>query len=46
LLNAGAALLVAGVADSLADGVRRASESLDSGAARQVLARLRAVCAS
>ncbi len=34
LLNAGAALYVAGAAESIADGVRRAAESLDSGAAR------------
>lgn len=34
LLNAGAALYVAAAAESIADGVRRAAESLDSGAAR------------
>jgi anthranilate phosphoribosyltransferase len=43
LLNAGAALLVAGVADSLPQGVRLAAESIDSGAARRVLANLREV---
>lgn len=39
-LNAGAALWVARAADSLADGVERARESIDSGAARQKLAAL------
>jgi anthranilate phosphoribosyltransferase len=38
LLNAGAAIYVAGRADSIAAGVRRAEESIDSGAAREVLA--------
>jgi anthranilate phosphoribosyltransferase len=38
-LNAGAALAVAGVASSLRDGVGRAAESIDSGAARRVLDR-------
>jgi len=37
LLNAGAALLVAGRADDLADGIELAARSLDSGAARQAL---------
>jgi anthranilate phosphoribosyltransferase len=37
LLNAGAALLVAGRVDDLADGIELAARSLDSGAARQVL---------
>jgi len=37
LLNAGAAIYVAGRADSIAAGVRRAEESIDSGAAREVL---------
>ena len=45
LLNAGAALLVAGQADSLTDGIRRAGESLDSGRARAALDRLRTICA-
>jgi anthranilate phosphoribosyltransferase len=45
LLNAGAALLVADRAASLADGIRLAAESLDRGRAREVLARLREVCA-
>jgi len=39
LLNAAAALTVAGVASDLADGLTRAAESVDSGAARGVLAR-------
>ena len=34
LLNAAAALVVAGVADDLRDGVARAADSIDSGAAR------------
>jgi anthranilate phosphoribosyltransferase len=45
LLNAGAALLVADRAATLADGIRLATESLDSGRARQVLVRLREVAA-
>ena len=40
LLNAAAGLLVAGRADSLREGVAVAEASLDSGAARQALARL------
>lgn len=39
-LNAAAALLVADMASDLEEGVRRATESLESGAARQVLDRL------
>jgi anthranilate phosphoribosyltransferase len=39
VLNAGAAIYVGGGADSIADGVRRAQESIDSGAARDVLER-------
>lgn len=35
--NAGAALYVAGVAESIADGVKRASNALDSGSARKKL---------
>jgi len=38
-LNAGATLVVAGVADSAADGVERARRALASGAARRLLAR-------
>ncbi len=37
-LNAGAALYVAGVADDIADGIRRAREAIASGAARAKLA--------
>ena len=37
LLNSGAALYVAGAADSIADGVRLAAESIDSGAAGKKL---------
>jgi anthranilate phosphoribosyltransferase len=44
LLNAGAALLVADRVPTLAEGLARAAESLDSGAARDVLARLREIC--
>jgi anthranilate phosphoribosyltransferase len=39
-LNAGAALFVAGRADSISDGVRQAKGAIDSGAAREVLASL------
>ncbi len=45
LLNAGAALLVADRAASLAEGVRLAAAAIDDGRARDVLARLRKVCA-
>jgi anthranilate phosphoribosyltransferase len=41
VLNSAAALVVAGVAKDWKDGVRRAGQSLDSGAARGVLERLR-----
>ena len=40
LLNAGASLYVSGVADSLRDGVDRAREAIESGAARQRLDQL------
>ena len=40
LLNAGAALTVAGVARDVGDGVRRAGEVIDSGRARRCLERL------
>jgi anthranilate phosphoribosyltransferase len=43
LLNAGAALLIAGAATSLGDGVDRATESIVSGRAGGVLTRLREV---
>ncbi len=38
VLNAGAAIYVGGRAESVAAGVRAAEESIDSGAAREVLA--------
>ena len=41
--NAGAAILVGGRADDLAGGVAAAVEAIDSGAARDVLARLAAL---
>jgi anthranilate phosphoribosyltransferase len=44
LLNAGAALLVAGAADSLPRGVERAAAAIDAGNARATLDRLRQVC--
>jgi anthranilate phosphoribosyltransferase len=40
LLNAGAAIYVGGVAGSLAEGVGKATEAIDSGAARELLGRL------
>lgn len=40
LLNAGAAIYVAGAVDSLPEGIRRAGESIDSGAALGKLERL------
>jgi anthranilate phosphoribosyltransferase len=40
VLNAGAAIYVAGGAGGLSDGVAKASEAIDSGAARDVLDRL------
>jgi anthranilate phosphoribosyltransferase len=40
LLNAAAALVVAGVSEKFGDGVRRAGEAIDSGAAAKVLDRL------
>jgi anthranilate phosphoribosyltransferase len=39
LINAGAALYVGGAADSIADGVRKAAEAIDSGAAAELLDR-------
>ena len=44
LLNAAAALLVAGAVASLADGVARAAAAIDSGRARAALQRLREIC--
>jgi anthranilate phosphoribosyltransferase len=40
LLNTGVSLLIAGEAPSVADGIRRAAESIDSGAASGALDRL------
>ncbi len=40
LLNAGVSLLIAGAAASVADGIRRATDSIDSGAAGAALDRL------
>ena len=40
VLNAGAALLIAGHADSVAAGVRRAEQAIDAGAARDTLDRM------
>ena len=42
LLNAGAALVVAGVASELADGIAAARSAIDAGQPRDLLARLRA----
>jgi len=42
LLNAAAAIYVAGLAESLADGARRAAASVDEGRAKDALERLRA----
>ena len=44
ILNAAAALLVAGRTGTLREGVVAATESLDSGRARQALNRLREIC--
>jgi anthranilate phosphoribosyltransferase len=46
VLNAAAALYVAGVAASYADGVARAARAVDDGAGQRALRRLRAVYAS
>jgi anthranilate phosphoribosyltransferase len=46
LLNAGAAIYVGGAADSLAAGVEKAGETVDSGAAAELLDRLIAATAS
>ena len=40
LLNAGAAIYVAGIADTMADGIKKAEESIDSGKAKKVLEKL------
>jgi anthranilate phosphoribosyltransferase len=44
LLNAGAALLVAGCARDLREGIALAARSLDEGGARRALSGLREVC--
>ena len=44
LLNAGAALLVAGRVATLAEGVTRAAASIDDGSARAALAAVREIC--
>ena len=46
LLNAGAAIYVAGMADSMAAGIARAAAVIDSGAAAQKLEQLRAIAVS
>jgi anthranilate phosphoribosyltransferase len=43
LLNAGAALFIAGRAESVRDGIARAADAIDSGRSKAVLARLVAV---
>ncbi len=43
LLNAGAAIYVAGMAESIQDGIKRASEVIDSGAAKSKLEQLTAL---
>jgi anthranilate phosphoribosyltransferase len=45
LLNAGAAIYVGGLVEGLADGVVRAAEAIDGGAARELLDRLAATTA-
>src|SRR5215210_283191 len=40
VLNAGAAIFVAGAASDLGEGIAKASQAIDSGVAREVLARL------
>lgn len=46
LLNAGAAIYVSGVVDSIEAGIARAAEVIDSGAARHKLDQLKAITAS
>ena len=45
LLNAGAAIYVGGLAAGLGEGVEKAAEAIDSGAARELLDRLVATIA-
>jgi anthranilate phosphoribosyltransferase len=44
-LNAGAALLVAGRTETVADGIRRAAAAIDSGTARATLDRMARISA-
>jgi len=46
LLNAGAAIYVGGIADSLAEGVEKAIEAIDSGESQELLGRLIATTAA
>jgi anthranilate phosphoribosyltransferase len=46
LLNAGAAIYVGGVAESLGEGIEKAATAIDSGVARELLARLVAASAA
>lgn len=46
LLNAGATLYIGGLADSIADGIRLAADSIDSGKAAQALERMIAMSQS
>lgn len=46
LLNAAAGLVIAGKAQDLKEGVQRAGVAIDSGAARRVVERMRALCAT
>jgi anthranilate phosphoribosyltransferase len=46
LLNAGAAIYVGGLAPGIAEGIERAAEAIDSGAAAELLDRLVSECAA
>ncbi len=46
LLNAAAAIWAGGVASSMEEGIKRAEESIDSGAAKEKLERLAEICPS
>ncbi len=43
VLNAGAAIYIAGLAETIAEGVKKAQESIDSGAAMNILEQLREI---